>query len=209
MDEKQIEFLEQLQHEMLTQDTVSQADPRFWVVQGTIKEYGYESEYADGYVIVLDCETTIESMEEAYEWLKEKDRDTVYGFEDGLISYYSKKYEENTSLDDLEEVCEYIEAEKIGIVDICYPYISHYKNVEKIYSDTFFLTNDECKDHIERNYYHYSEDAHSYAMTAWRSPQVEMLYKILQTVDWKGTRRGGMQVWMKKSLKKWLNWFRK
>lgn len=28
------------------------------------------------------------------------------------------------------------------------------------------------------------EDAHTYAMTASRSPRVEKLYKILQEIDW-------------------------
>ena len=47
-----------------------------------------------------------------------------------------------------------------------------------------FLTNKSCKEHIKANYYHYDEDAHSYAMTAWRSPEVTKLFKILQEVDW-------------------------
>ena len=47
-----------------------------------------------------------------------------------------------------------------------------------------FLTNKSCKEHIRLNNYHYSSDAHSYAMTAWRSPEVEKLFKILQEVDW-------------------------
>jgi hypothetical protein len=44
-----------------------------------------------------------------------------------------------------------------------------------------FLTKRECKEHIERNHYHYNDTVHTYAMTAWRSPQVEKLIKILQT----------------------------
>ena len=36
--EQDIECLKQLQHEMNTQDTVCQADPRFWVVRGTVRE---------------------------------------------------------------------------------------------------------------------------------------------------------------------------
>ncbi len=42
----------------------------------------------------------------------------------------------------------------------------------------------EAKEHIKRNDYHYI-DPHTYGMTAWRSPQVEQLYKILHEVDFK------------------------
>lgn len=38
------------------------------------------------------------------------------------------------------------------------------------------------EEHIKRNDYHYL-DAHPFAMTAWRSPQVAQLYKILHEVD--------------------------
>lgn len=52
-----------------------------------------------------------------------------------------------------------------------------------------FLTNRSCKEHIRANHYHYNADAHSYAMTAWRSPEVERLFKILDVIDWKTMRR--------------------
>ena len=57
------------------------------------------------------------------------------------------------------------------------------RNVERIAENTMFLTLRECKEHIERNRHHY-HDPKTYAMTAWRSPQVERLWKILQEVDW-------------------------
>lgn len=46
-----------------------------------------------------------------------------------------------------------------------------------------FLTNREAKEHLKSNHYHYTSKAHTYAMTAWRSPQVEKLIHILQTAD--------------------------
>ena len=49
--------------------------------------------------------------------------------------------------------------------------------------DTMFLTNREAKEHLKSNHYHYTSKAHTYAMTAWRSPQVEKLIHILQTAD--------------------------
>ena len=54
----------------------------------------------------------------------------------------------------------------------------------KIADNTMFLTLREAQEHIRLNDYHYL-DPHTYGMTAWRSPQVEQLYKILHEVDFK------------------------
>lgn len=53
-----------------------------------------------------------------------------------------------------------------------------------MYPNTMFLTEKEAREHLERNYYHYSEDAHTYCMVAWRSPEVEKLWKILREIKW-------------------------
>lgn len=52
-------------------------------------------------------------------------------------------------------------------------------------ADTMFLTYRECCEHIKRNDYHYS-NPRSFAMTAWRSPQIERLIEILRTADFDG-----------------------
>ena len=55
ISKKDIEFLKELQHEMLTQDTVCQADPRFWVVQQKVRTYGIHEDYGiDGTVDLLE-----------------------------------------------------------------------------------------------------------------------------------------------------------
>ena len=59
----------------------------------------------------------------------------------------------------------------------------NYKEEYQIVENTFFLTLKECKEHIEANHYHYNKPR-PYAMTAWRSPQVEKLYEILAETDW-------------------------
>lgn len=45
------------------------------------------------------------------------------------------------------------------------------------------MTLRDCREHINRNAHHYSREAHPYAMTAWRSPQVERLWELLCEVD--------------------------
>lgn len=187
MKKEHIDFLKELQHEMLTQDNVSQADPRFWVVRGTVREFGYEEGYADGCCIVADCETTIDSMKEACDWLNEIDDSVDYGYYDGEIRFLPNGSEETEYLECLSEVCEHVRNNIEDAVDGGYPYINYYKELEKNFSDTLFLTNRECKEHIKRNHYHYPKNAHSYAMTAWRSPQVEMLYKIIQETNWEAS----------------------
>lgn len=59
-----------------------------------------------------------------------------------------------------------------------------YTNEHHIYPNTMFITKKDAKQHLESNHYHYSKDAHTYAMTAWRSPSVSQLYDILHNVDW-------------------------
>lgn len=58
-----------------------------------------------------------------------------------------------------------------------------YKIVPKIYENTMFITQKDAEEHLRKNDYHYSDDAHTYAMTAWRTPEIEKLWKILRTVD--------------------------
>jgi len=158
-----IKFLKELQHEMLTQDTVCQANPRFWVVQGTVREYGCESGYSDGMVVNGVDDEEYEDVEEFIKVLIDN------GFLSNGDIVEGEKY-------DFEEIIEKLDDDDFRIC--CY------KNVDKNYPDTMFLTNRECKEHIRANHYHYPKDAHSYAMTAWRSPQVEKLYKILENTDW-------------------------
>ena len=58
-----------------------------------------------------------------------------------------------------------------------------------IYPSTMFLTEKAAREHLQRNDYHYSGDAHTYCMCSWRSPDVERLWKILREIRWEGVRR--------------------
>lgn len=81
----------------------------------------------------------------------------------------------------------------------CRSFVEHYSKVcgkvaffetceRKIAPNTMFLTLREAQDHIESNRHNY-EDPRPFAMTAWRSPQVEQLYRILHEVDFAFARR--------------------
>lgn len=181
ISKEDIAFLKELQHEMLTQDHVSQAAPRFWVVRGTVKEYGFEVGYADEDGLMIDCETFLDDFEGVYEYLIEHHPKTPYKYDKDSeeLSYYNHEEDEWMIFNDMEEIRDFLqeqgddEATVVGC-----------KSVEKNFENTFFLTNKECKKHIEQNYYHYPADAHSYAMTAWRAPEVEKLWNILDRINW-------------------------
>lgn len=178
INKEDIEFLSKLQYEMLTQDTVSQADPRFWVVMETIREWGYDSDYASDCCI---CDSDGgeyhgETIEEVLNQFREND-DYEINYTVGDFWVEIDGYE--SEIMTFEDICEYMSI-TFGRDDLR---VCFYKDVERIVPDTMFLTKRECEEHIERNYYHYNKP-HPYAMTAWRSPQVERLYEILHNVDW-------------------------
>lgn len=184
-------FLCELQKEMNTQDTLSQAEPRFWVIKGS-----EERVVADGYgdsCVLFDedaAETVARTMQQAYEYIKEKSIEELKEIEmvepDGFIKV---KYDERCFGEDEEELTcmEDVRDFLNGFND---KYITiNYEKADKIYPDTMFLTQKEAENHLRANDYHYSKDAHTYAMTAWRSPDVEKLWKILREVDWENVAK--------------------
>lgn len=191
--DEEIEFLLELQKEMNTQDHVSQADPRFWVIQGSEKEYGIETGFEDGADLVEDTEVVACDMESAAEYIKNELLEEINQF-DGIqrsvelkkgifhpsivIKWTEDNFEDSVTLDNMKEVLEWLDEQG-------YEYrVANYRIVSKTYPNTFFLTQKAAEEHLRSNYYHYSDDAHTYAMTSWRNPETEKLWKIIQEVDW-------------------------
>ena len=186
----EIEFLMKLQKEMNTQDTVSQADPRFWVIKGSVKEYGIEDGYEDGTDIIdeVDRNVVAQNLEEFTIFINDCILDDInveydrnYEIEynknaDTVSIHHNEEPDEETEYD-LDEFIKWVNS--FGYTFDTVNYIIR----DKIYPNTMFLTQKEAENHLKQNYYHYSEDAHTYAMTAWRSPDVEKLYMILHSVD--------------------------
>lgn len=175
-------FLRELQKELNTQDTVGQADPRFWVIKGTEKIWGVE--YGDIALISEDIE--IDDMEEIIKFIQEEILPEINenleepfvlednGFDDPLI-IQGDKYITH----DLDDLAEWL-SEKTG-EDYRF---RTYEEKSKIYENTMFLTQKDAEEHLRANHYHYSKDAHTYSMTAWRDPRMEKLIKILREVEW-------------------------
>lgn len=158
-----IEFLQSLKIEMLTQDNDCQADPRFWVVAQNKKEYGVDSGYSDGEVVCSDDGAEWEDTQEFIEYLLENE----YLTEKDINPDYNY---------DLQEVLDILGNNDFSL-------IGYRNNFDSICENTMFLTKSDCKKHIELNHYHY-KNPHTYAMTAWRSPQVEKLYDVIKNTDW-------------------------
>ena len=186
----ELKFLQELQKELNTQDHVSQADPRFWVIMGKEKQIvpdGYEDD-----IVLYDsdeCDELAEGIDNIIEFINKT-------FEDNKEPWHIERTYDNytvTSKDDKdydEYLCDIDEFE-IWLHDHDYTSydFKYYACKSKIYPNTMFLTEKAAATHLQQNDYHYDATAHTYAMTAWRSPEVEKLIKILQTVDFSTLRK--------------------
>lgn len=184
LSKSEIEFLTKLQEEMNTQDHCGNASPKFWVINGTIREYNKE----DGeQILTYDGEELFEDMSSALDYLEETaELDDGFSFrcESGDILAVNIESDKEETLFDLEDVCDFLNKH-----EHTQNYsITTYEDVEHIYPGTMFLTQKAAEEHLVSNHYHYSKDAHTYAMTAWRSPEVEMLFEILSKTDWKNIK---------------------
>lgn len=166
-----LEFLINLQNQLKTQNTDCQASPRFWVVGEEKKEFGIEDGYEDGTVLIdtdLYDDEVANEIEEASSCIIKKYNDTLST--EQLINI-SNAYS-------IEELASYLN--EIGYDN----YKSlNYKINKTIAENTLFITKESCKQHIQKNSYNY-KNPHTYAMTAWRSPEIERLWKILEETDW-------------------------
>ena len=170
-----IQFLKDLQVEMNTQETDGQAAPRFWVIM----DYCWEptSEDHSEKIELYDCEecTTVELNDYVSE---------IVDFEgDRHLEFDRDQREELNNIYLYEcptEVMEWIDDND----DASRYYMIHSQETSFIAYNTCFFTKQEAIDHLKSNRHHYSDKAHTFAMTAWRAPKMERLFKILESFDW-------------------------
>lgn len=170
----EIQFLIELQKELNTQDCYGQAEPKYWVIKDYDKVYGSDLNNPDGIAIFdSDGGSTIyegsipmfgisETITEIMETL-EKDE---YELSDEDKENIESSYDSDSLISELEE---------LGF-SVC-----EYQIVPK--ESNFFFTQKAAQDHLRMNDYHYTNEAHSYAHTVWRSKE-EKLWDILRKVDW-------------------------
>lgn len=167
---KDIEFLKNLQHEMLTQETDYEAPSRYWVVAQHERNYGCAADcsYGSSMFDPSAAELVGDTVDEV-----KKHVSGYYDFE------FDEEDEEVSEIIDLEDLAKYLNKNlEDGF------YVSYYSLNHSVQQEgTFFLTKRECQEHIKYNRHHYNETVHTYANTIFRSPQVEKLYEILENVD--------------------------
>lgn len=168
---EEIKFLKELQDIMKYEnehDYDCQASPRFWTV-GDYKWMPCWEGHAEKYIIFLPDRGVDYDYEEFKNQLFEEDN---LDLDEEILS----ELRDTNDIDDLLYwVQEHLDSEA---------YIVPMKKEHIIRPDTMFLTKEEAKSHIKKNHYHYSDKAHTYAMTAWRAPKVEKLLRILSDFDW-------------------------
>lgn len=175
MSELDVEKLKVLQKQLKWEDKNDndfQASPRFWVIydyrwiptwEGDADRYSiYIPEYAEGYEIESFVEEVLRNEDGLYD---EEDLECLdwcsdsYFFESEVLEWVSKHIDEDAYL---------VPERKEGY----------------IVENTLFITKKAAKEHIERNKHHYSKSVHTFAMTAWRSSEVELVWNMLGEIDW-------------------------
>ncbi len=185
-------FLRALQTELNTQDTMGNADPRFWVIKET-KKVPTDIDHSDETILTDDEGSDIaENIVEAMEWLKEwMDENmpkytltySVKGNRPGHIEAVIMKPDGKTNLakeilygiEDAKNFLENITHEDFQLHDVLH--------IDHTVPDTLFLTHKGCQDYLKQYGYNHKPDAHAYTMTAVRSPEYERLLKIIQETD--------------------------
>lgn len=169
-----IQFLKDLQAEMNSQDTDIQADPRFWTV-GDYRWVPCPDDCSERYSVYLPNDGEAPTISDFLENLDREELDDAAREalaeidtedHDAVLGWIQEHYDEGASM--------------IGE-----------RKEHFIRMNTMFLTKAEAKRHIEANHYHYTKEAHTYAMTAWRAPTVERLWKILREFDFDRLSDGG------------------
>lgn len=174
--DEEITFLKRIQEELNTQDTVGQADPRYWVIRDYEKIHGENLSDVAG-IEIYDSEagnliTEIDTYGLEISEIGEKVLD---GLEKEYYSLNEDTIEELRSVYDMESLISVLkETDEYDLLVLEYQKIPVNKGM--------FLTHEAAMRHLKENAHHYSEEAHTYAMTAWRSSE-ERLWEILQTVD--------------------------
>ena len=168
-----IAFLKDLQKELNTQNTFGNSDPKFWVIRGEELVFHVDDDEADGFYFHDDnaCCTAGDTVNDFMDYIRENVLPEI------------KSNDTDIENMDTDELIVWLEEEGFNFTKV------RYKTIQKNYDDTMFLTYRDAEAHLRANDYHYDATAHPYAMTAWRSPVIERLVKILKETDWEKTAK--------------------
>lgn len=180
-----IKFLKELSTELNTQDYGFQAQPAFW----TIGDYEW-IQASDGcgdrqtiYAFDINEDHALTYLEMAKDLV---DLYYEYDIDDWDLSEYNKDRFVNI-MEDMKNgvsVGQYNYDNILTILDLLDIDYSEHEETKSHYvvPNTLFLTKREAENHLQENKHHYTDEAHPYLMTAWRSPEFEKLLGILRRI---------------------------
>lgn len=171
MKPEDIEFLKQLQKELLTQDNCGQANPVYWGIMET-----KQKPVPEGF-----GEEIIYRLGGHYEPFTESE----------LIKCVQENYYQDFT-DELKEEWDGIVEEELGrtwdLTDFCDDHCGGCESFEVKYEDELsretgcFLTKKAAEDYIKRFGYNHSSPR-TYAMTAYRNFELERLLNIIKETN--------------------------
>lgn len=176
MDKKDVNFLKNLQCQLLTQPTDGNRNPRFWGISYDELIWGMDPEYADGWFVYSgENVCTVGEPDNLQSVMDELLDPDGYGLD--------KEDFENWDVTDIEDVVKAAN-EVLSVFPSHVPLtLIWYKKIRRVSKNALFLTKRACQEHIQR-YSHRYQNPHTYVMTASDCPEYEQLLKILAKTDW-------------------------
>ena len=171
-----VEFLKNLKKELETQNNRHTYNPLYVIMDK--KELVTAGGYNEHRSCWMDEEgTEWETLEELFEYLEEH-------YNEELESHYELDGDESTIkemfLDDHSDGCEELYVK--GLTDkFTLVHLQEFDNIQG--SGVYSFFENDAKEHLESNRYHYNKGAHTYACSLWRSPRMEKLLNWVRQVD--------------------------
>ena len=168
ISDEDYEFLKDLKHELNTQDNDGTADPVYW---GVMEEEEVWAPEGCGYPKVTHDDGSW-TLEEAVEVVNE----IIHEYEPDIQDEWKE-----VDKDYVNEVADFMrERLKLDYCDVVWAETKEVINY--IQGGSAFLTKRACKDYIKRYSYNHNKP-HTYAICAYRNPELAKLLKILGNLN--------------------------
>lgn len=170
-----LQFLTKLQRDLLEdrRTETAQADPIYYGILD-VKEFVTDQDHSDNRILVCD-DGDIEPQTAIEEELIDENLINEM-LEDGILD----TNDDGIYVADTDAFLDFVEENEDDIETVSVAYIAY---DEVIKPDAMFLTRKDAKAYLKNNRHHYTGKAKTYAMTAYRSHQYEMLIDVLRTID--------------------------
>jgi len=166
--QEDLDFLKELQHELLTQDNDGTADPLYW---GVMEEETVGVPDGCGDPIIYMGDGVTMDVDEAVKYIEE-------GYLKDLDEANREEWNENTDKGCMDDVVYFMN----NVLDWRDVRIVWQEKQEVISRETgAFLTKRACKEYIQKCGYNHT-NPHTYAMCAYRNYELDRLLKILKTM---------------------------